>query len=108
MAPDTEITTAQANDLARYFLGPKWWAINDRQGIVCLGDGPRSSPRFMGSGWRDVFRAAGVKLPSRSRFTAQGTSVMQDAEPVATARSATYAKRIANALNKHTPDRRGI
>lgn len=106
---DNELTTAQATDLARYFLGPDW-----RAGW----DGTPSDPEpcfltnraqtFVGSSWRDVFRAAGVKLPSRSRFTAHGTSVMHEEETVATARSSNFAQRIAAALNNHRPNRRGI
>lgn len=40
-------------------------------------------------------------------FVAVGRAVMRGAEHIAQAVSGTFAKRIANALNNHVPDRRG-
>lgn len=40
-------------------------------------------------------------------FVAIGRAVMQGSKHVATARSHTFARRIAEALNRHTPSRRG-
>jgi hypothetical protein len=63
---------------------------------------------FTGDSWRAVFRAAGVQLPLRPQYVAQGARVMMGAKAICTAVSNTLAKRIAAALNNHTPDRRGI
>jgi hypothetical protein len=43
-----------------------------------------------------------------TRYAAIGLRVMHGAKAICTAVSNTMAKRIAAALNKHTPDRRGI
>ena len=103
-----DFTLEQANDLARYFLGPGWacdytGAIRgDRyslEGPHCLIDG---------ASWREVFRAVGVHLPLRPQHIARGPRVMCDEKAVCTAVSNTMAKRIAAALNEHTTDRRGI
>lgn len=101
---EPDFTADQATDLARYFLGRRWFAspIGDQ---MTLSDG---EDLFVGATWREVFRAAGVHLPARSRYTAHGTSVMMEDRPICTAVSNTLAKRIAAALNNHTPDRRGI
>jgi hypothetical protein len=42
------------------------------------------------------------------QFVAVKSTVMQGAIHIATACSKTMAKRIANALNKHTPNREGV
>lgn len=106
MQPD--FTLEQANDLARYFLGPDWKAeyTGAIKGDKYSLEGPHAL--IDGRSWREVFRAAGVQLPMRSRYTAHGTSVMMEDRPICTAVSNTLAKRIAAALNNHTPDRRGI
>jgi len=62
---EPDITLEQANDLARYFLGPDWKA--EYTGAI---KGPRYSlegPHELidGDSWRDVFRGAGVQLPAR-------------------------------------------
>jgi hypothetical protein len=106
-----DFTLAQANDLARYFLGPDWEAV-----FLALGFAPcmlRKNTKplgvsLQGPNWRSVFRMAGVNLPLRSQHVAQGTSVMFREKAVCTAVSGTMAKRIAAALNNHIPDRRGI
>jgi hypothetical protein len=41
-------------------------------------------------------------------FIAKGPSVLMGAKTIARAISKTMAKRIANALNKHTPNREGV
>ncbi len=42
------------------------------------------------------------------KFVAVRTNIMQGAKHIATAISKTFAKRIANALNKHTPNSEGV
>lgn len=102
-----EFTEGQAADLARYFLGASWYALersnSGRFDLGCTGVGILHS----GDSWRDVFRKAGVRLPLRRRFTAIGSSVMNGDESVAAARSTSMAERIAAALNVYEPDRRG-
>ena len=103
-----DFTLDQATDLARYFLGPGWSA--DYTGAI-KGDrysleGPHQL--IEGDSWREVFRAAGVHLPLRPQYVAQGARVMLADRAVCTAVSNTMAKRVAAALNKHIPDRRGI
>jgi hypothetical protein len=111
--PD-DLTVDQANDLARYFLGLRWRAdlVKVASGTVpVLMDftAAGSAPVVLrGTSWREVFRSAGVKLPARSQYTAQGTSVMLDARAICTAVSNTMAKRITAALNVYTPGKRGI
>lgn len=46
--------------------------------------------------------------PADHKFVAIGTAVLQGASTIARAISKTMAKRIANALNKHTPNREGV
>jgi hypothetical protein len=108
---EPDFTVAQANDLARYFLGPDWTASflslsaapcllrkeTKPLGVVCQGES-----------WREVFRFAGVRLPLRSQYVALGVRVMLADRAICTAVSNTLAKRIAAALNNHIPDRRGI
>ena len=110
MPPD-DFTLAQANDLARYFLGPDWRAVDLMGGNrPYLLEGPAKplGVSFQGASWREVFRAAGVHLPLRPQFVAQGVRVMMGERAVCTAVSNTMGKRIAAALNEHIPDRRGI
>jgi hypothetical protein len=106
--PPVDFTLAQANDLARYFLGPDWKAelTGDPKGDRVLIEGPREI--LEGDSWRAVFRAAGVHLPLRPQYVAQGVRVMMKDSAICTAISNTFAKRIAAALNNHIPDRRGI
>lgn len=47
-------------------------------------------------------------LPPEKRFVAVKSAVMQGSEHIATAKSKTMAKRIANALNKHKPNDEGV
>jgi hypothetical protein len=107
--PPPDFTLEEANDLARYFLGPDWAAgyfAPDRRGDMLYLEGPHTLVE--GGSWRDLFRAVGVKLPLRTQYVAKGTSVMFGATAICTAPSNTLAKRIAAALNEHIPDRRGI
>lgn len=55
---------------------------------------------------RDAMRRGGFTRPPG--FTGQGTSVMCGEEQIATARSSTMARRIANALNLYSPGERGF
>lgn len=103
-----ELTKEQATDLAKYFLGLGWYACENGMGTFSLVDARLGGRAYHAANWREAFRAAGVKLPARSRYTAQGASVMLEDEAIATAKSNTMAKRISEALNRHTPDRRGI
>jgi hypothetical protein len=110
-----DFTVAEATDLARYFLGPDWFALRfgtDRSpgrrihaSHMLTSDGHGSHG---GMSWREVFRAAGVQLPLRPQYVAQGVRVMLADRAICTAVSNTLAKRIAAALNNHIPDRRGI
>lgn len=49
-----------------------------------------------------------MKLESKPPYASAGPRVMLADRAVATAVSNSMAKRIANALNAYTPDRRGI
>lgn len=109
-----DLTAQQASDLARYFLGPGWFAMTyanptrdgDTHAIVHRGE----SQRLTGHSWRDVFVQAGARWPKppTTTFAAAGPRVMHGDRAVATASSNTMAKRIANALNAYSPDRRGL
>lgn len=103
-----DFTEAQANDLARYFLGPDWKA--ELTGAIKNNWYSLEGPHQLieGDSWREVFRGAGVQLPFRPQFVAQGVRVMMADRAVCTAASNTMAKRICAALNEHIPDRRGI
>lgn len=107
-APPNRLTLSQAQDLARYYLGPEFTA--DEWGNACCV--LRASDRHIlgsGSGWREAFRNAGVKLPARPQFVAEGNVIMLGGRQIAiTPLSNTWARRIARALNNHIPDRRGI
>lgn len=100
----TEFTIAQAKDVARYFLGPGWHVDRTRDGVCILSD---PSVVYRNAGWRGVFRDAGVILPLRQKFSADGLRVMNGAQAACTAVSNTMAKRIAAALNEYAPNRRG-
>jgi hypothetical protein len=110
--PKDDFTLAQANDLARYFLGPNWKAIDLRGGThpYLLEKSPADPVGWsvQGESWREAFRAAGVQLPLRPQYVAQGVRVMLADRAICTAVSNTMAKRVAAALNDHIPDRRGI
>jgi hypothetical protein len=104
---EADLSPDQVRDLARYFLGGRWDAVPVHNGMRMLVS-QESADRYAGESWRAVFRAAGVHLPVRLIFVAQGTSVMFREKAVCTAVSNNMAKRITAALNNHTPDRRGI
>jgi hypothetical protein len=91
------LTASQATDLARYFLGGEWRASHSI-GVCYLWQG--DNLRFKARGWREVFRAAGVKLPARTEFASVGRRVVFGAESVATCVSNSMASRVAGALNK--------
>lgn len=61
---------------------------------------------------RDLAPRASLCNPSqnsaKARFVAIHESVMRGQERIATAKSKTMAKRIANALNKHTVNSEGV
>jgi hypothetical protein len=104
---DSTYTVDQATDLAKFFLGPEWfaWSMNG----ACILGVAKDGAKHANTSWRDVFRMAGVKLPVRARgtFVGVGTSVMAGDEWVASAASGTMAARIANALNWYKPGKRG-
>lgn len=102
---DLTFTVDQATDLARHFLGREWfaWTMNG----ACILGVPRDGARHANTTWRDAFRMAGVKLPSRPRFASVGRRVMRENEAIANCVSNSTAERIANALNVYAPDRRG-
>lgn len=106
-----EYTLAQAEDLAKHFLGAGWFAMQLRDQCV-LSTNSRGAGLGaivgIGDSWREAFRNVGVKLPLRPQFVAKATTVMMAADAICTARSASMAKRIAAALNDYIPDRRGI
>lgn len=98
-----ELTTSQAADLARYFLGPGWSVSTLPQpggGKLCLLVSFPSLKTFQGSGWRSAFRAAGVCLPYRVTFVQVGARVMLGDRLIASCCSNTYAARIRDALNR--------
>lgn len=108
--PKTELTTAQADDMARYLLGPGWRAYRTPAAECGLVGMPNSKAtwRFLGGSWRAVFRSAGVKLPVRPKFIASKERVMMKGKCVAVACSSNFAERTANALNEYEPDQRGV
>lgn len=70
-----------------------------------------AKPLGKGKTLRDALEDAGLNVPSASgevRYIQTGTRVMKAGELICNARSNAMAKRIANALNAYTPDRRGI
>jgi hypothetical protein len=102
---ERDFTLAQVDDLAHYFLGKDWFGMQLRGQVMLSSNGHGV---HVGQGWREVFRAAGVQLPLRPQYVAQGVRVMFSDRAICTAVSNTLAKRIAAALNEHIPDRRGI
>lgn len=104
----SDFTLAQADDLARYFLGPDWEADIAPDEVAPIFILRKDHLVCRGRGWREVFRTAGVYLPLRLRYVAWGVRVMLADRAICTAVSNTLAKRIAAALNNHFPDRRGI
>lgn len=100
-----DLTVNQATDLAKHFLGSEWRALNPYPSAYSLYV-PASDRIWVNTSWRDVFRAAGVKLPSRPRFADHGHQVVMGDEWIATTRSSTMAKRITNALNQYEPNSR--
>lgn len=106
-----DFTLAQADDLAKHFLGEGWFAVELRgQVMLSTSKSPFHLGARLGIGtsWREAFRNVGVHLPLRPQHVAKGTSVMMGDKPICTAVSNTLAKRIAAALDEHIPDRRGI
>jgi hypothetical protein len=109
MKPD--FTLDEAQDLAKYFLGPDWKALFLQLGAAPYMLRKQTKPlgvSVQGESWRAAFRAAGVHLPFRSEYAYRGLRVMMGDKAVCTAVSNTMAKRITAALNEHIPDRRGI
>lgn len=105
MPRNNELTTDQANDLARHLLGPGWRAEGSSAGCYLFnGNNPKSG----GGTWRAAFRSAGVNWPARPQFVAIKDRVMLRGECVAVACSITFARRAANALNEYEPDQRGV
>jgi hypothetical protein len=103
---DNTYTVAQADDLARYFLGPTWRALHAGYAGYELYEWTANVRHFAPT-WREVFRKAGVKLPVRRHFAHVGRRVMHGGEAVASCVSNSMAERIANALNRYTPGSRG-
>jgi hypothetical protein len=50
----------------------------------------------------------GLEPENGLQFVAVGLAVMRGSECIATTRSNTFARRIAKALNLHTPNSRGV
>jgi hypothetical protein len=104
----SDLTEAQASDLARYFLGRGWIASTDGTLYWVVRNTGLVRSIHSAPSWREAFRNAGVKLPTRPRYTAHGPRVMLEDCAICTAVTNTMAKRIAGALNEYVPDRRGI
>ena len=108
----SNLTTPQANDIARHFLGPDWQA----RGYLSGGEkcyavfNPTIGSRFLGPTWRTAFRRAGVwqLLKPRPQFTAHEDRLMDGEICVGVLYSRNFAIRTANALNAYEPDRRGL
>jgi hypothetical protein len=103
--PSPDFTLAQADDLAKYFLGKDWFGVQLRGQVMLSSNGHGVG---IGNSWREAFRSVHVNLPLRPQYVAKSCSVMMGEKAVCTAVSETMAKRIAAALNNHIPDRRGI
>lgn len=105
MAKHEELTVSQATDLARFHLGPQARAVLVGMGtyriIAPAPQGAVFGSVFDGGNWREAFRAAGIKLPSRSRYTQQGKTVMLNGEHVASCVSGSKASLICKALNEY-------
>lgn len=109
MTRKSDLTDAQAQDLAHHFLGRRWkvheaYPPVRSEFFIYAPDG-RS---FRGSSWRAVFRIAGVKLPARPQFAAVKDRLMRGDKCVGVMASPTFAARTANALNEYEPNRRGL
>lgn len=103
-----DFTAAQAQDLARHFLGGiEWIAYIDDMGVPCIIQSVNSGQYYGALSWRAAFRAAGVKLPYRPRFASIGPRVLLGADQVAVCKSANFAVRTAAALNAYEPDAKG-
>ena len=103
---DLDFTVEQASDLARHFLGPSWYA-RLLCGYAPLLGSAEAGMVHTGTSWRSVFRAAGVKLPYRPKFSSVGKRVVKGDDTVALCSSNSFAERTANALNAYEPDPRG-
>lgn len=103
---DLDFTEAQAEDLARYFLGRSSSACirEDKCILIYMKTLVHTAS---GATWREAFRAAGVKLPYRLKFSNVGRRVVRGADQVAICNSNSFAERTANALNAYQPDARG-
>jgi hypothetical protein len=78
-----------------------WWHIFDRTEL-----------KFSGLTLLEAVEDAGIEVPEEEatetlEFAVVGSKVMRGSERICDARSSNFANRIANALNKHKPDRRG-
>jgi hypothetical protein len=111
----SDLTLAQAQDLARHFLGPEYVATSPRfpdARVVCrlIWHDPAGGPFHYHDAptWRAVFRLAGVKLPVRPQFVAVKDRIMRYTNCVGVMASPTFAARTANALNEYEPDRHGL
>jgi hypothetical protein len=108
MTRKSDLTLAQAQDLARHFLGREWRVAET------VGDAPREFALhrpgcgYVARTWRAVFRLAGVKLPVRPQFVAVKDRIMRYTHCVGVMASPTFAARTANALNEYEPDRHGL
>lgn len=104
---DNSLTVDQATDLAKYLLGPKWYALvvpadvsTWGVDIYILTNGYSDTPTYRSVSWRRVFRDAGIKLTSRPKFVQLDARVMKGDQLIATACSHNYAARIVDALNR--------
>lgn len=113
-----QLESYQVYDLIRYFapagshIRPHWgtmFAIFDGTEIMrtpqgsCISQVGNEAGAMVRAGlWPDE-----SMYPPPVKYAAVQTAVMQGSEHVATARSHNSAKRIANALNRYKPARRG-
>jgi len=98
-------TVDQATDLAKYFLGPQWYAWT--MGGLCILGTREAGIVATAPSWREAFRRVNVHLPLRPQFVVSGLRVMLRDKAACTAASKTMAQRICNALNEYQPSRRG-
>ena len=94
--PSFELTESQLKDLARYFLGPDWRILFI--GEVCYLIGVHRT--FFGYSPREVFRHAGVNLPSRQLHVQMGRRVMLGRNCIQICRSNSEALKATRALNR--------
>lgn len=109
---ETPLTLPQADDCARYFLGPTWSAgAVPGAGIhACFLINKSPHVRHvLAPTWEDALRIAGVELFAVQLFVQAGKTVRRKHtnEVIAHAISKTMAQRIANALNSYSPGARG-